>query len=326
MSTTHLSIIPCDDWSAWDDFVQASPQGNVFCTKHFMLAQGYEQVHRFFVVEKQTPVAATFLFSDKGNILSQPTPYSLYQGILFSQHFEELRPHSKSPWILNIVTFLLEQLMARFPKVSFCLDPSFQDVRAFQWINYHQREKGVFSVQVRYSARLCLNALTSLDSYLSELRTTRRQEYNRCIRENATIETSSDIDLFEGMMRRNYERQNIHFETEHAALFRRIAHILLAENKAKMLLCKDSLGDPVSMTLFAFDHRGAYYLFGANEPEKRRLAAGTYLMVESIFRAKQRGLEFVDFIGVNSPNRGDFKCSFNPLVIPYFQCEWVKPA
>ena len=32
----------------------------------------------------------------------------------------------------------------------------------------------------------------------------------------------------------------------------------------------------------------------------------------------------VDFVGVNSPNRGDFKISFNPELKPYHVCTYNK--
>jgi hypothetical protein len=30
-------------------------------------------------------------------------------------------------------------------------------------------------------------------------------------------------------------------------------------------------------------------------------------------------MRMLDFVGVNSPQRGDFKLSFNPELVPYFE-------
>jgi lipid II:glycine glycyltransferase (peptidoglycan interpeptide bridge formation enzyme) len=79
------------------------------------------------------------------------------------------------------------------------------------------------------------------------------------------------------------------------------------------------LGDiPVSAVLFIYDDRTAYYLFGANDPEYRNTSAGTFLLMQLIKDAFANGLDEVDFVGVNSPNRGDYKISFNADLEPYF--------
>ena len=68
------------------------------------------------------------------------------------------------------------------------------------------------------------------------------------------------------------------------------------------------------MNLFLFDQRRAYYLFGANSPDLRATGGSTRLILDSILNARSRGLEEIDFVGVNSPKRGDFKLSFNPTL------------
>jgi hypothetical protein len=63
----------------------------------------------------------------------------------------------------------------------------------------------------------------------------------------------------------------------------------------------------------------------ANHPEFRKTGCGTYLMIENIRRWQRKGLAAVDFVGINSPNRGDFKTSFNAVPVPYFLATWEKP-
>jgi len=56
-----------------------------------------------------------------------------------------------------------------------------------------------------------------------------------------------------------------------------------------------------------------------NDPALRNTGAATRLMFDNIEHARQRGLAELDFVGVNSPNRGDFKLSFNPELKLYFE-------
>ena len=81
-------------------------------------------------------------------------------------------------------------------------------------------------------------------------------------------------------------------------------------------------GQAASATLFLRDDRASYYLFGANDPAHRHLNAGTLLVVENVRRAFELGLTHVDFCGVNSPQRGDFKTSLGGVVTPYYQATW----
>jgi len=74
-----------------------------------------------------------------------------------------------------------------------------------------------------------------------------------------------------------------------------------------------------------FDQRRAYYLVGANEPHYRHTGSAAYLMLENIRRCQAKGLAAVDFVGINSPNRGDFKTSFNAVPVRYFDLTWERP-
>jgi lipid II:glycine glycyltransferase (peptidoglycan interpeptide bridge formation enzyme) len=84
-------------------------------------------------------------------------------------------------------------------------------------------------------------------------------------------------------------------------------------------------GQVASALLFLHDTRTAYYLIGANDPAFRKTGSGAFLMAEVIGHYRQAGQQFVDFVGVNSPNRGDFKTSFGARPVPYFEVTWKKP-
>jgi lipid II:glycine glycyltransferase (peptidoglycan interpeptide bridge formation enzyme) len=123
---------------------------------------------------------------------------------------------------------------------------------------------------------------------------------------------------------RTFTRQGIGLQLEERQLVRSITTAAITHDFGQMLLCRDKNGEYVSATLFIFDERCAYYLFGANSPEHRNLNGGTFLMLENIHRCMDRELKWVDMVGVNSPNRGDFKTSFNAKVTPYFATTWDK--
>ncbi|MDF5709870.1 MAG: hypothetical protein PUP90_19935 [Nostoc sp. S4] len=59
-------------------------------------------------------------------------------------------------------------------------------------------------------------------------------------------------------------------------------------------------------------------MFAENNAEYRESGGSTFLLLDLIEECLKRKLQEVDFVGVNSPNRGDYKLSFNPEIKPYF--------
>ena len=70
--------------------------------------------------------------------------------------------------------------------------------------------------------------------------------------------------------------------------------------------------------LFVFDRDTGYYLIGANDPGFRKYGTGSFLVLEQIRKCFEHGIKAIDFIGINSPNRGDFKTSFNAQPFSFF--------
>ena len=73
----------------------------------------------------------------------------------------------------------------------------------------------------------------------------------------------------------------------------------------------------MSANLFLHDRDCSYYFLGANDPHFRGTGAGTSLLIEQIHRSILAGKKNVDMVGVNSPNRGDYKTSFNAELVMY---------
>ena len=70
--------------------------------------------------------------------------------------------------------------------------------------------------------------------------------------------------------------------------------------------------------VFLFDDKTGYYLIGANDPDYRKDGSGAYILFEQIRHCIEQSLSYVDFLGINSPMRGDFKTSFNAEPLPFF--------
>ncbi len=306
----QLSV--CTGWQDWDALVANSMQGHVFSSSHFLKALGLP----FTCYQVLTPtgvcVAGIAVIEDGQVMRRVPISFTPHQGILFANNLNQLQTQKKITAQLRITEFLIKQLILIYQSCSMSLSPFFQDLRPFLWHNYGLIDQPKFNIVNRYTSRLNLNHFNFQD-YLCSIRSVRRQEYKKSM---AVVNSSNDVDQFLSIYKKTFQRQGLEVNTQDIGLVERIAQSSL-ENKYGRLMSAKVNDQPASMALFIFDMNCAYYLFGANDPEFRNSGASTRLMIESVQYFASQALTSFDFVGVNSPSRGDYKLSFNPDLLPY---------
>jgi len=226
---------------------------------------------------------------------------------------------------MKALNFLLSDLEQRYARISFCTHPATLDLRAFQWFHYHQPGRGRFSIDLAYTALLDLSSLPGIDG-LAAISGDRRRDLHKAVSAGLMAEPTTDLGLLARLYRATFERQQITVDRRTEELMLGIAGNALARGFGELLLCRHPGGDVISLTLFLHDRRCGYYLIAANDPQHRSTGGATYLLLECIRRCMERGLSCVDFVGVNSPNRGDFKLGFNASPVPYFAVNWERPG
>jgi hypothetical protein len=318
-----MNLEICNDKKEWDKFVESSPQGNPFCSSYFLKALNENYELTFIKKDKVIQLGAVVLKSGDQPIVA-PYAYTMYQGIMFSEISREMPYHKRSKWALELIAFLLSEMEKRFKRISFCLHYGVDDIRGFQWFHYHEPKDNQFKIELRYTGILDLSGINEFDNYLEGIRKVRRYEYRQALKNGLIVEEVNDLDLLVKLHDLTFERQGIKNNERQRQLVRDISEAVLIENSGKLLLCRDKTGKPASISLFLYDNKCGYYLFGANDPEYLNAGSGTYLLLEQIRCCKERGIKIIDFIGINSPNRGDFKTSFNARPVPYFVVTWEK--
>lgn len=304
-----------EDKQVWDVFVSTSPHRSIFVSSKFLdsLQVAYDLVTCY---EKDKIIAGTVLiYSSVGEPLDGAFPFTQYQGILLADNSPKTT-HSQITHEFKIVEYFIRQLTDHFKKCCFCHSWRFRDLRPFQWHNYHEPEKGQFNTDLRYTGILDLQKYKNFEDYLPSVRTVRRQEFKRSS-QALKFQYSEDVFLLDELHAKTFERQNLERDDQESMLIRSICSHAITNGYGKLSIALlDDL--PVSAVLFLYDDRTGYYMFGANDPLYRNISAGTFLLMHMIKDAFNRGLREVDFVGINSPNRGDYKVSFNADVTPYF--------
>jgi hypothetical protein len=314
----------CEDRDAWEAFNAGSAQGNIFCSTLFLDTLGID--YDLWIAEDAAGrmLAGAVVMRKGDTVLNSPYSFSMYQGILFSGLREELPLHSRAAWTLEVLESLLASLSDSYRKLSFCLHYSCDDIRGIQWFHYHEPELGQFSIDLRYSGLVQLDGGESWEDYLSSLRKIRQREYKKAGKEGLSVELSSDIDTLEKLYLSTFERQELSVTPETFRLVRAITSAALEGGFGELLLCRNREGEPVSALLYLIDGKNAFNLIAGNLPEYRNSGSGTFTQLEAIRRCREKGLQNLDFCGMNSPSRGDFKSSFNARPVSYLVVNYQR--
>lgn len=319
--TNSYQLEFCDDSNVWDDLVDESPQGSLFNSGQFLDAWGQKTEKLLVTNNKRIMLGAVVLID--GKILVNPP--IRYHGILFPFDDPEITHHRKTKRNLEAVEFLLEQLVRRWNIVRLSLHYNFEDLRPFQWYNFHRPELGQFKCKLRYTGILNLENVSNFSQLQTGFRSGRRYDYRKSLNLGYVCKETKEVDLITRLQRLTYERQGVSIDQEEQKLFEDLVESSIEKGFGDLLVCESPSGEPAAAALFMTDKKCAYYVFGAMDPNFRKTGAGTLVLVEQLRRILESGKSKVDFCGINSPDRGDYKVSFNAKPAPFFEVAWETP-
>lgn len=301
--------------SEWDAFILASPQCNVFSLSGYLASMGVGYDRIFYEVEGLIMASALIVKSDKSELLA-PYPYSLYQGIALAPLAGH--GHSVVSKRLKIISGLADALSRSYPHHSICLHPSLTDLRGFQWCNYNAPENGIYHISLSYTGVIHLDRFANFEEFLSSIRAARRHDAKKAEKAGLRIELSDDVNEFIRLYELTFSRQGIASDDLQLAMVHRNVRTVLETGLGELLVARSSTGEVVSAIVTASDPSCSYYLFGATDPAFRTTGANSALLLHAIQEMFQSAKKSFDMVGVNSPQRGDFKTSFNAEPVPFF--------
>jgi len=302
----------CTDVAAWDALVDESPQGHVFSKAAFLQSLGVPYTCYLVTTPQGEVLAGAAILKDGDCMARAPFAFTPHQGILFASLVAKQSAQKRLTTEFRITEFMIEALLGAYKNFSMSLSPSFNDLRPFLWHNYDLEGAPKFEIKHRYTGCVNLKDLVLTD-FLATVRTVRRQEYKKS---QVLIQKTDDLPLFLSLYKQTFERQGLVIDPSALNLVKNICSKSIFQSSG--YLSAAYAGDRVaSMAFFISDSNCAYYLFGANDPNMRDANASSKLLLDNIELSAQKGLRRFDFVGVNSPQRGDFKLSFNAELVPY---------
>ena len=305
--------------------MDASPQNTVFSRKFFLnaLAVG----HRTYILSRNSePVLGVIVIDKLADGTKAFYTGGVYQGIAFAPNKKE-SVHGETALRIAAVQALIERMSERFEEIEFCLHYSISDLRAFKWFNYKTPELGQFAIDIDYTGIVTLDHAKPFDMYLNTIRSSRKQDYKKAVKSGFLVEEYDDFAVFENLYRKTFGRQGVAVSDQFMMATARVIRAAIEVGNGRFTLCRSPKGEPVSTAFFLHDRGAAYYMLGATDPEFRNDGVGTQIIIENIrYYAEGRSIVTIDMLGVNSPNRGDYKISFNASVRPYYSVRWRRRA
>lgn len=237
-----------------------------------------------------------------GGIESCIVPFAPYQGFIFRN---DLNSYQEVIW--EILNYL---------KMLGCNELHFSNlyhVRDFTALCDKNLElkKGT-NINIRYTA---IKYLRKYD----ELSRLRKREIKKGKLLGLQIRQSSDINSFLYLYDLTFKRQGINLEDKELILVKKLTEHCINNGYGELWDAKNKDGKTIHSRVILKGKRGyAYDLFAGNHPNYRGLGGATSLLLKIWNKLINEGYEYFDFLGCNSPQRGDYKLSFESELVPYY--------
>ncbi len=307
----------------WNQYIKNSDDENIFFYKEYIEnIGGRVGVYDCF---NSSELRAKIIIpeSEDGNI-SINNDLMIHSGIIYGKKTYNQGLSQVNSEKLDILTFVANELSNRYGKINFNLNPTITDIRPFQWFNYNSDNiNDKYHINIKYTSYINISDFNDVSNYqqtelYKNASTARKQQIRYSKRDKVITEEIDKVSLFIDLYNKTFKRQGIILENKYLEIIENLINNLIYNNLAKLYVSKTKDSTPGSISVFAFDCKKAYYLFGASDPELRNTTTGTAVLWDSFSELAKLGIKIIDLEGVNSPQRGWFKMSFGGVLVNYY--------
>jgi hypothetical protein len=247
---------------AWDQFVDESPQGSIYC-KTWWLDAVCPGAYELVTIRKSGVIRAGIalpLCNDRGLRRVHMPPLTQTLGPLLNP-----RPADKYASRLDYEMKLLRELVASIPITDAFFancSSNFTNWLPFHWAGYAQT--------TRYS--YVFENLRDLNEIHAGMTDKARNIIRKAERSGIRIEESDDLDSAVDLVRRTYTRQGLEFPYD-VDLIRRIDLGARTNAGRKILFARDPAGRIHAAVYLVFDRERTYHVMQGADPELRSSGA-----------------------------------------------------
>ena len=317
----NLVLLPTSDDLKWDSLLNQSKQFSIYLTSDFLRWCDLLE-YRYILYENGTPLLGCLLTPK--TIDGMPSlSYCIYQGVFFienqkgnySDDLERLRKLSK------LTSKLVDIDYDGFLSLHYTI----VDIRGIEWYLYEAGLSPIMKYKVRYTGIIRLKDFSDFENYKKSIRKVRLQELvTNQKNERVSINLAPSTSIFLDMYKQMFTQRGVKVSKSELQRVSAIIKNGVSSGAGKLLILQENDGTPISGVFILTDGVTDYYQFGASNPELLKMNGSSYLLLNAIEIAFMNGRKYFDMVGMNSPNRGDYKASFNARVTPYFEIEFFE--
>jgi hypothetical protein len=288
----------------WDNFVDESPQGDVFCYSWWLEAITKSNFKILVILENDIIVAGMPLAFDTGNKVNVP-PVTRTLGVLYRRHEYQSglkQSSAERKW--------LSELLKHLPPddfVQMCMHHNFKDWLPFKWNGFLQTTR--YTYIINYENK-------GTDDLWNNLGKRNKRIISRAVEDGIRIEITDDFDLIYRYQSYSFERQGLNFGVSYNDL--KSLDTAIQKRGNRVIFKAIDLKNQVHSAIYiAFNKKSAYDLLGGSDTRFRNLGGHTLLVWEAVkyFRDK---VEYFNFGGSDIQRIELHIRGFGGTLTPYF--------
>jgi len=310
-------LIPVHNWHEWDLHLETSKQKNFFLMSSYLQTCNLFPAAKYLIANNKI-LGGIVIPELHIEILTDPIiSYSKYHSIWFTP--EVASGFRQSQKQIEILFNLGEFLSNSGVNLNLSLHWSIQDLRGIDWAFYGNQNRRI-QFTPRYTGILNLSKFNNFSEYLKTVSSGRKADYRLSRSLNiAEVFDTSEISIFMHMYEMTVPFSDANSKSKALNQVKHIIQNSMAVGTGTLWLAKNNQGEVLSGVFIQKYDDSLYYQFGASYKYPLKYSPNAAILMNIIERAVETGISKFDFMGMNSPKRGEFKASLNPTPQLYFE-------
>lgn len=296
--------ITADRFNEWNNFVDDSPQGDVFCYSWWLDSVTGSNFRIVAVIDNGNIVAGMPLAFDKHNKINEPF-FTRTTGVLYKP-LPSLTEHDRISVQRKWLGLLLNEINTDdFIQVS--THHNFTDWLPYRWKGLKQTSRYTYILDYRDK---------SPEDLWKGLNRGRKNIINRAGKNNIRVEETDDFDVLYEYTGLSYERQGLRMRTSFDDMKALDNSIIKNGNRLILKAC-DPENRIHAVIYLVYTKRSAYYLLSGSDPGLRRMGGHSLVLWEAVryFRDK---VGYFNFGGSDIQSIENHISGFGGTLTPYF--------
>lgn len=298
-------LLNTEDYPKWDEFVDESPQGSIFCYSWWLKESTNDDFRISAVINNDRIIAGMALpYYQSRNIRHPQITQTL--GMLY-RNLDDMRYSKKLEREKEYVNQIMDLVDNNIKTFNMYFNHNFTNWLPFYWRGYKQTTR--YTYVLDYKDR-------SVDDLWMNLSKTHRQAIKKTENLGLNCELSDDIGDFYQVNKKTFENQGLKIPYTFDFL-RRMDDALKKRNRRTIFRVVDSNGVTNATSYFINDDKSAYYLMSGADPEKKDNGSQILSLWKGIVHYIDK-VDLFDFEGSMMEKIENNNRKFGGIQKPYF--------